>query len=66
MLEQVTIAAKTSEDRFSECGFFLPGIGFGPHSDNAVSQDQSRASCNCELKAPVGLSSRLASLRLHD
>jgi hypothetical protein len=33
MLEQMTIADKTSEDRFSECGFFLPGIGYGPHSD---------------------------------
>jgi hypothetical protein len=41
MLEQVTIAAKTSEDRFSECGFFLPGIGFGPHSDNACRLNRS-------------------------
>jgi len=29
MLEQVTIAAKTSEDRFSECGFFCPALASG-------------------------------------
>jgi hypothetical protein len=29
MLEQVTIAAKTSEDRFSECGFFCLALASG-------------------------------------